>query len=127
MKIPSMVILVLLIILSFTAGIAKVMQLPAEMEFLQGVGFSSNLVILFGLMQIMGGALLVFQKTRTVGAILVVATLSISSITIFMAGKISFGLFSILPVAMAGILLMQSATQRRIGVGLEEKSQDEKS
>lgn len=101
--------LIVLTLLSITAGTAKIMQVPNEVEFFQGAGFSTNVVILFGVVQLAGGFLLVFHKTRTTGAILVAATLCLSTVMIFMSGKTGFGLFSILPVLMAGILIIENA------------------
>ncbi|MDH3646497.1 MAG: hypothetical protein OER80_06970 [Gammaproteobacteria bacterium] len=109
MKILRRVILVLLILLGIASGISKIMQTPQEMEFFQGVmGFSANTIVLFGVAQLAGAALLVFQKTRIVGALILAMTLLISTIIIFMAGKIGFGFFSILPILMAGVVINDS-------------------
>ena len=81
------------------------MKVPEEMEFFQGVGFSENLLVLFGATQLIGGALLIFRQTRTAGATIVAVTFCISTIAIFMAGNIGFGFFSILPILMAGIVI----------------------
>lgn len=102
--------LVLLIFLALASGISKIMQLPQEMEFFQGeMGFGANTIFLFGVAQLAAAALLVFEKTRLIGAELLVLTLCISTVIIFMAGKIGFGLFSILPIVMAGIVIKVTA------------------
>ena len=69
------------------------------------MGFGANTIILFGMAQLAAGTLLVFGKTRTIGAMILAATLCVSMIIIFMAGKIGFGFFSILPVVMAGFVI----------------------
>lgn len=100
--------LVLLVILGLFSGMSKIMQVPQELEFFQGeMGFSTNAIILFGLAQLAAGVLLVFKKTRTTGADVLAVTLCISTVIVFMAGKIGFGLFSIVPIVMAGIVIKQ--------------------
>jgi len=100
--------LVLLVILGLFSGMSKIMQVPQELEFFQGeMGFSTNAIILFGLAQLAAGVLLVFKKTRTTGADILAVTLCISTVIVFMAGKIGFGLFSIVPIVMAGIVIKQ--------------------
>ncbi|MBT8050224.1 MAG: hypothetical protein KJN61_07435 [Gammaproteobacteria bacterium] len=107
MKIVSYLIITILALLSIAAGLAKIMQTPQEMEFLQGAGLSPGLIVLFGLVQILGGLLLVPGKTRIVGAVMAASAFAISAALIFMSGNLSFGLISILPVALAGIVIYQ--------------------
>ena len=83
MKIVSFLIIAMIALLSFAAGLAKVLQTPQEMEFLQGVGLSPVLIVVFGLVQIAGGVLLVLQKTRMVGAVLAASALVVSTVLIF--------------------------------------------
>lgn len=108
MKILNNLIIGVLALLSVAAGLAKVMQTEQEMQFLQSFGLSSTLIIAFGVVQIAGGALLLFRKTRLFGAILVVAALAISTALIFVGGNLVFGLLSIIPIALAGVIIYQS-------------------
>ncbi|MCP4302617.1 MAG: hypothetical protein GY783_18695 [Gammaproteobacteria bacterium] len=57
------------------------------------------------MVQLVAGVLLIFGKTRIIGADILLLTLCISTIIIFMAGKIGFGFFSILPIVMAAIVI----------------------
>ena len=109
MKIVNILLVTLIALLSIAAGTAKVMQTPQEMEFLQGLGFSTTLIVLFGLVQIAGGVLLAPRKTRMFGAVLTTAALFVSTVLIFIGGNLVFGLFSIVPIALAGIVIYQSA------------------
>lgn len=109
MKILKKVNLVLLTLLSVTSGIAKIMQLPQEIQFFGDAGFGETPVILFGVAQLAGGVLLVFQKVRELGAIIVAVTFCISTVLIFKDGKIAFGFISILPILMLGIVIKGSA------------------
>lgn len=109
MKLLKTVNLIFVILLGLSSGISKIMQIPQEMDFFQGqMGYSANTIILFGAAQLAAGILIVFAKTRATGAILLAATFSISTLIVFMAGKIGFGFFSILPVAMAGIVIREA-------------------
>jgi len=108
-KIVTTLLVTLIALLSIAAGAAKVMQTPQEMEFLQGLGLSPSLTVVFGLIQIVGGILLVPPKTRMLGAVIATAALAVSTILIFVGGNLAFGLFSLLPIAMAGVIIYQSA------------------
>lgn len=107
MKIVNVLIIVVVVLLSIAAGAAKVMQVPQEMEFLRSVGLSESLIMVFGLIQIAGGVLLMTQKTRLIGAVLAASAFVLSTILIFIGGNIEFGLFSILPIVLAGIVICQ--------------------
>jgi hypothetical protein len=110
MKVVNFLIIAVVALLSVAAGVAKVMQAPQEMEFLQSVGLSStSLIMVFGLVQIAAGLLLVLQKTRLPGAVLAAAAFIVSTVLIFIGGDLAFGLFSILPIVLGGIVIYQSA------------------
>jgi hypothetical protein len=109
LKIVNRIIVAIVALLSIAAGLAKVMQTPQEMEFLQGLGLSSFVIVVFGLVQIAGGVLMVPKKTRMPGAILVALAFVVSTVLIFMGGNLAFGLFSIIPIALAGVIIYQTA------------------
>ena len=109
MKFLSVLIIAITALLSIAAGLAKVMQAPQEVDFLKSAGLSLTLIVVFGLVQVLGGILLVSQKTRMVGAVLAASAFAVSTILIFMEGDLAFGLFSILPIALAGVIIYQSA------------------
>lgn len=97
---------ILLALLGVAAGIAKMLQTPQEMAFFQGqLGFNAEAIMAFGLLQFVAGVMLVFNKTRMVGAALLGLTLFLSSIVIFMAGQIGFGVISLIPVLMADLVV----------------------
>ena len=109
MKIINVLLVAILAILSVAAGIAKVMQAPQEMEFLQGLGLSSTLIVVFGMAQIAAGLLLAPLKTRTFGAVLAAAALAVSTVLIFVSGNVAFGFVSTLPIVVAGAVIYQSS------------------
>lgn len=108
MKILKILIIAVVALLSIAAGLAKVMQAPQEMAFLQGVGLSPALIVVFGLVQLAGGVLLAPRKTRLIGAILAATTLALSTVLIFIDGNLGFGLVSLVPTALAGVIIYQS-------------------
>ena len=104
MKYINIIVVVLIGLLSIAAGAAKVMQAPQEMEFLQGVGLSVNLIFIFGVIQIGGGLLLAHQKSRMYAAILTGLAFLVSTILIFVAGNQMFALISAIPALLSFIV-----------------------
>jgi len=94
----------LLALLSMAAGGAKIASMPQEIQFFEDVGVSVELVLPLGILQIIGGLLIIPPQSRRVGSALVAITFFASSAMIFAAGNISFGIFSLLPVALASFL-----------------------
>lgn len=108
MKILKIVIVGIITLLSIAAGLAKVMQAPQEMEFLQGAGLSTAMIVAFGLVQVLGGILLIPGRTRLPGAVLAALAFLMSAILIFTSGNLPFGLVSLIPVALASAIIYQS-------------------
>lgn len=108
MKILNIVLVVLIAILSIAAGIAKVMQSPQEVEFLQSFGFTSMLILAYGIVQIAGGGLLAIPATRKLGAMITILAFGLSTVLIFIGGNFVFGFVSLLPIAITCLVLLQS-------------------
>ena len=108
MKIVNILIIAIVALLSIAAGLAKVMQTQQEMEFLLGVGLSGAMIVAFGLVQISGGVLLVPPRTRMLGAILATFALVVSTVLLFIGGNVMFGLVSMLPIALACVIIYQT-------------------
>ena len=72
MKIVSVLIIAIVALLSIAAGLAKVMQAPQEMEFLQSVGLSTVLIFvggdltfgLFSIFPIVLAAVIIYQASK---------------------------------------------------------------
>jgi hypothetical protein len=109
MKALNTIVLIVLAVLSLLAGSAKVWRMPQEVEFLQGVGLSTGVIIAFGALQVAGGILLLWPRTRRVGAVLVMTAFLLSAILVFLSGSLTFGLVSLVPVALAAFALQQAA------------------
>ncbi|MDX1941481.1 MAG: DoxX family protein [Saprospiraceae bacterium] len=101
MKWIAKINLVLLILLSFSTAIVKLMQMPAEMTLFRNAGFSDTLTMAFGVAQLLGAILLVPFKTRKSGALIMMLTFAIATAVVFINQMIPFGVFSILFIAMA--------------------------
>ncbi|NND43723.1 MAG: hypothetical protein HKN58_00255 [Xanthomonadales bacterium] len=108
MKILSAILIYALAVLSILAGGAKISLMPQELEFLQGFGLNAGLVVAFGIVQVAGGAMLLFSRVRTVGAILVASAFLVSAILVFLTGNWVFGLISLVPAALAGVVIRQA-------------------
>ncbi len=94
-----------LALLSVAAGVPKIMQQPQELGFLAGLGFSDVAVSGLGVIQVLGGLLLLGKKTRLVGAALAALALGVSSAALFATGTIKFGLISLLPFIVAVLII----------------------
>ena len=101
MKIVNLILLGILILLSIATGVTKLIQLPEEMELFRNAGFPDVLTMVFGVIQVLGGILLIPSKTRTYGAIIMLITFVIATVVVFMKGMVGFGVFSLLFIALA--------------------------
>ena len=104
MKIVMTMILLLLVLLSISSGINKIMLMPQEVEFFGGAGMSNMVIIAFGAVQVMGGSLLIAPKSRLWGVFVMVVTFTISTVLILIGGSIGFVLYSILPIILLGLI-----------------------
>jgi len=105
MKTAQKILLILITLLAIAAGVAKVMQVPNEVAFFENLGLSTTLLLAFGVLQILGGILLVIPKTRVFGIGLTALMFLASAIMLFMSGTIPFALVSLLPVVLTLLLL----------------------
>lgn len=102
----------ILVFLAISSGITKIMLMPQEVEFFGNAGFNSTLIIIFGAFQLLGGVLLILQKTRFAGAVIVAATFALSAALLIVAGNILFAVISIVAMAMLGVVMKQNIEKR---------------
>lgn len=119
MKIINIIFITLISLLSIAAGLAKIMQVPQEMEFLTGFGLTPIIILIFGVVQVLGGALIAIPKLRLAGAIFIIISFLLSAILVFLSGNLSFGFVSILPVVATGWIIYQniSGSQNKQALG----------
>lgn len=108
MKIAHTVILVLLTILAVSSGITKVLLLQRDVDFFGQYGFSNMLLFIFGTVQLIGGFLLPFSKTRFIGAAIVAVTFIISLVVLLMDGNIPVGTVTLVMTLLLGVVMKQS-------------------
>lgn len=100
-------------LLSIAAGIPKIMQMPQELGFLSSIGFSGIAVSILGVVQLLGGAMLFWSRTRLAGALLAGLAMLVSSVAIFAGGDATFGMISLLPFVVALVIAYMEARKLR--------------
>jgi len=108
MKITFKIILVILVLLAISSGITKVLLMPQEVEFFGAYGFSNAMLIMFGCMQVFGGVLMVFFKTRLYGAIIVAITFLFSLVVLLLASSIVPAVITIVATVSLILIAKQS-------------------
>ena len=94
-----------LALLSVAAGIPKVLQMPQELGFLSSLGLAGPAVSVLGIVQLAGGALLVLDRYRVMGAFLAGLVFLVSSVALMAGGNVPFGLFSLLPIVVLALVV----------------------
>lgn len=97
--------LAVITLLSISAGLAKVMLMPQEVQFFENAGLGESTLLIFGLAQIIAGILLIIKNMRKWGAIFVAVMFILSTVMILSNGMIGFGIFSILPIVLTGFII----------------------
>lgn len=110
MKLTLTIILTLLTLLAVSSGATKVMLMEQEVEFFGGHGFSNPVLIAYGLLQLIGGALLPFRKTRFVGATIVAITFAVSLVFLVMDGNLPLSIVT--AVAMTLLVFVMAHSRR---------------
>ena len=109
MKIAFVILLVILTFLAVSSGMTKILLLQQEVEFFGRFGFSNPLLIAFGAVQLIGGVLLPFKKTRFTAAAIVASTFLVSLVILLMDGNIPMSIVTLI----AALLLFLVMKQRR--------------
>lgn len=108
MKIASTIVLILLIFLAISSGVAKVSLMPQDVEFFGKFGFSSPLLVAYGAFQLLGGVLLALQKTRFFGAAIVAITFLVSLVLLVMDGNIAVSIVTLVATILLGVVMKRS-------------------
>jgi len=108
MKAVSIIILTILTLLAVFSGITKILLLQQDVDFFGKYGFSGPTLIAFGLVQLLGGLLLVFTKTRFVGAAIVAVTFLVSLAMLLMDGNIPASIITLVAILLLGAVMKQS-------------------
>ncbi len=108
MKYLFCTVLAILVILSLAAGGAKVSSMPQEIQFFKDAGINATWLLPLGSVQIIGGLLVVYLRTRRVGSAVIALGFLLSTVVIFMTGNPAFGFFSLLPVLLCAFIFWRS-------------------
>lgn len=99
---------ILITLLSIATGAFKIAQQPEDIELFSAIGMNATATTLLGAVQLLGGILLLPNKTRHIGAWIMIPTYILASIAVFANQMIIFGMVSLLFIAMAyGVILME--------------------
>ena len=108
MKVFINLVVVILVFLAISSGVAKVMLMPQDVEFFAEFGFTSTILITFGAFQLLGGVLLAIPKYRIIGSLIVALTFLISAVILVMAGNMVVAIITLICVALLGVVIKQS-------------------
>jgi len=107
MKVVSRIILAILTLLAVSSGITKILLMQQDVDFFGKYGFSSPMLIVFGSVQLLGGLLLVFPKTRIVGAAIVAVTFLVSLAMLLMDGNMAVSIITLVAILLLGVVMKQ--------------------
>lgn len=108
MKVAYTIILVILTFLAVSSGITKVLLMQQDVDFFSQYGFSNTFLFIYGTVQLIGGFLLPFSKTRFVGAAIVAITFLISLVVLLMDGNIPVSIVTLVMTLLLGVVMKQS-------------------
>jgi hypothetical protein len=91
-----------------SSGITKIQLMQQDVNFFGKYGFSNPILIAYGLVQLIGGLLLVFTITRFVGATIVAITFLISLVMLLMEGNILVSIATVIATLLLGVIMKQS-------------------
>ena len=112
MKTVFGIVLLMLIFLAMSSGVTKVVLMQRDVDFFGKYGFSNPILVTYGLIQIVGGVLMVFRKTRFVGAAVVAFTFLVSLAVLLMDGNIPVSI-----ATMVATLLLLLVMKKSLRVG----------
>lgn len=94
--------------LAVTSGITKVMLMKQDVEFFGKYGFSDPILMLYGAIQLIGGILLPFKKTKLIGAAVTAITFAVSLIVLLLEGNIPVSIVTTLAIVLLGFVMMRT-------------------
>ena len=95
-------------LLAISSGVTKIALMQQDVDFFGKYGFTAPILIAFGVIQLIGGVLMAFRKTRFSGAAIVAITFLISLVVLLMDGNIPVSIVTLLAILMLGIVMYQN-------------------
>lgn len=108
MKIAFAALLTILTMLAVLSGMTKILLMPPDVEFFGRYGFTSPILIAFGAVQLIGGILLPFRKTRFVGAAIVASTFLASFVILLIDGNTPVSIVTLIATVLLVVVMRQS-------------------
>lgn len=108
MKYFWIIAIAVLTFLAISSGITKVMLMQQDIDFFGKYGFSNPMLIFFGAVQLIGGSLLPFKKTRFIGAAVVAITFIISLVMLLLDGNIPVSVVTLFATVMLGMVMIRN-------------------
>lgn len=114
MKVPQIVTLAVLVFLAVSSGVTKIMLVPQDVMFFGEYGFTNPLLVIFGAVQVVGG-LMMFVRTRMIGASAVAITFVISVVVLVLAGSVGPTIATLLALVFLGLTIRRTLAEQRAG------------
>ena len=108
MKIAYTILLILLTFLAISSGVTKILLMQQDVDFFGQYGFSNLMIMLFGAVQLIGGCLMPFSKSRFAGAVVVAITFLISLVVLLIDGNIPVSIITFAMTLLLGVVMKQS-------------------
>ena len=113
MKIFNAIILVILILLAVTSGVTKMLLMEQDVGFFGKYGFSNPVLMAFGFVQILGGVLIAFPRTRFAGALIVAVTFLVSLALLLLDGNIPVSIITGVATLLLAVVIKQNLPRTR--------------
>lgn len=104
MKLYQVLLIIVIGLISASAGAAKVLTVPQEVVFFKNLGIGTPYLVAFGVAQIGAGAILLSRTTRHFGLFVAAAMFLLSSLLLLLSGNLRFAVISVAPAALAAYL-----------------------
>ena len=79
-----------------------------DVEFFGKYGFSDPILMLYGAIQLIGGILLPFKKTKLIGAAVAAITFAVSLIVLLLEGNIPVSIVTTLAIVLLGFVMIRT-------------------
>jgi len=79
-----------------------------DVDFFGKYGFSNPILMFYGAIQLIGGVLLPFKKTRFIGAAISAITFAISLVVLLLEGNIPVSIVTVIATVLLGCVMMRS-------------------
>ena len=101
-------VVVILVLLAVSSGVTKILLVEQDLVFFAKYGFSDPILIAYGLVQLIGGLLLIATRTRFAGAAIVAITFLVSLVLLLIEGNIPVSIITVVAILLLGVVMKQS-------------------